>query len=198
MERMLEMKQDNRGLTLIELIVAMTMAVIVMGTAGMFINTALKSFQKASDTIDLQMESQVMMEQISTWIMEGNRVITYEDSSYGTVLVIYKIPRIKDTANLPDAYKNKVSTETTKTVLWCDGKKLYMKEVGRIVDADHDSTNITSADTNKKNCVGEYVSVFQPTIDASNAAKITMEITLTDGEEKYELKNTIKIRNELM
>lgn len=192
------MEQDNRGLTLIELIVAMTMAVIVMGAAGVFIGSAMRSFQKASDTIDLQMESQVMMEQVSTWIMEGNRVQTYEDSSYGTVLVIYRIPRIRDKTNLPDIYRDKVSTESEKTVLWCDGSKLYMKEEGGIVDADHDSTDLEESDTNMKNCVGEYVSGFRPSIDASNHAKVTVEITLTAGQERYELKNTIKIRNELM
>ena len=75
------MKKDNRGITLVELVVAISMAVIVMGAATLFIRSAVNGYRKASDTIDLQMESQVVMEQASTWIMEGNNVKVIEGNN---------------------------------------------------------------------------------------------------------------------
>ncbi len=68
------MRQDNRGMSLIELILAMTMATIVMGAAMLFLRTALNTYNLADANIDVQKEAQMNLEQIGTWIMEGNRV----------------------------------------------------------------------------------------------------------------------------
>ncbi len=68
------MRHDNRGMSLVELILAMTMATIVMGAAMLFLRTALNTYTLADAHIDVQKEAQMNLEQIGTWIMEGNRV----------------------------------------------------------------------------------------------------------------------------
>lgn len=106
------MRRDHRGMSLIELIIAVTVSVIIMGAVIMFISNALRSYDLASSTIDLQMESHVLMEQLATWIMEGDEIVTdvgsttaytipVDDGSTRKALVIYTLPRQVDVDRLP-------------------------------------------------------------------------------------------------
>lgn len=212
------MRQDNRGMTLIELIIAITIAVIIIGAATLFIRNALRSYDMASNTIDLQMESQVMMEQIGTWIMEGNRVEV--DSG---ALIIYSIPRKAGTfVDSTGTVQSKIPAGGTvpdelaeKRVIWMQDGKLYMvlrKE--RASDLQPDGTNIfyttdlagiKSTENKVENCIGEYVSEFYPVIKLGpetavekTIASVTIRLKLVEGYQEYELTNEIKLRNELM
>ena len=90
-------QKDNRGITLIELIIAIAISTIIVGAATFLLSTAQKNYSSASATIDLQSEAQILMEQMGTWIMEGNRV---EVNAAGDKLTVYQIPR-KVTTNRP-------------------------------------------------------------------------------------------------
>ena len=115
-----KIKENNRGITLVELMIAIAMSVIILGAAALFMNSSQKGYQMASDTIALQKESQILMEQIGTWIMEGNRVETT-----GNMLVIYSIPRQVDPNFWPNgtdpAWKDMTAK---KRVVWQQGGKL--------------------------------------------------------------------------
>ena len=65
---------ENRGITLVELIIAIAMSSIIIGATTLLIRTAQKDYQYTSDTADIQTETQVLMEQVGKWIMEGNRI----------------------------------------------------------------------------------------------------------------------------
>ncbi len=188
------MRQDNRGMTLVELMIAIAISVIIMGAATYFIQSALRSYETASDTIDLQMESQILMEQVSTWVMEGNWVKVVD----GTNLVIYEIPRKVDATKLPDGV-TAPNQEATKRIIGVVDGKLYMKVVEHIADPYTDpDTGLTSADAVVENCIGEYVTEFIPVVDASSQDKVTIQLKLETGMQEYHLKNEMKVRNELM
>lgn len=175
------MRQDNRGMTLAELIIAIAISVIIIGAAAFFIRSALRGYETASDTINLQMESQVLMEQLGTWVMEGNRVKVADSTN----LVIYSIPR-------------KAGQKSTKRVIGVSDGKLYMKVVEDILNPDTDAdTAITAADAVIENCIGEYVVEFTPVVDAENPDKVTVLLKLESGTREYTLKNEWKVRNEL-
>lgn len=186
-------REDNRGITLMELIIAITIAVIVMGAATLFIRTAIKSYDTASETIDLQMESQIVMEQISTWIMEGNKVKIVN----GNNLVIYQIPRKLDVAKLPSGVAVP-SQDASKRIIGVYDGKLYMKVVDSISDVEADTdVGITSADAVVENCIGEYVTDFGPSLISDKENEVNIDIKLEKGTQEYKLTNQIKIRNEL-
>ncbi len=190
------MKQDNRGMTLVELIIACAVAVIIMGAATYFIRSALNGYETASDTIDLQMESQVLMEQMSTWIMEGNWVKVIDEADGSKTLVIYEIPRQVDSSKLPIGVS--INQESTKRMIGIEDGKLYMKVVEHIADPYSDpDVGITTADATLENCIGEYVTEFTPVVDASNQNKVTVKLKLQSGTREYELEDMIKVRNEL-
>lgn len=189
-------QKDNRGITLIELIIAIAISTIIVGAATFLLSTAQKNYSSASDTIDLQSEAQILMEQMGTWIMEGNRV---EVNAAGDKLTVYQIPR-KVTTNRPTGAEA-LKTDASKRVFWLSNKlngktMLYMKKFDGIADPDHDTTDVADADAILDNCIGEYVTSFSAVEDTSKA-KVTITLEFRQGTQKYSITNEFKLRNAL-
>ena len=195
------MKQDNRGITLVELIIACATAVIIMGAATLFIKSALNGYKTASDTIDLQMESQVLMEQLSIWIMEGNKVDVYEDVATGDkTLIIYEMPRYAHPDKIPVGPTDPTPTvpdASRKKIGLIDGK-LYMTVETLSHPYDVTATGMSAADATIEKCIGEYVTEFTPVVDGTNPDKVTVKLKLASGTREYEIENEFKVRNELL
>ena len=177
-------QKDNRGITLIELIIAIAISTIVVGAATFLLSTAQKNYSSASASVDLQSEAQILMEQMGTWIMEGNRV---EVNAAGDKLTVYQIPR-KVTTTRPTGAET-LKTDTSKRVFWISnklkGKKmLYMKKFDGIADPDSDTTDVVDADAILDNCIGEYVTSFSAVEDTSKA-KVTITLEFRQGTQKY-------------
>lgn len=189
-------QKDNRGITLIELIIAIAISTIVVGAATFLLSTAQKNYSSASASVDLQSEAQILMEQMGTWIMEGNRV---EVNAAGDKLTVYQIPR-KVTTTRPTGAET-LKTDTSKRVFWISnklkGKKmLYMKKFDGIADPDSDTTDVVDADAILDNCIGEYVTSFSAVEDTSKA-KVTITLEFRQGTQKYCITNEFKLRNAL-
>ncbi len=185
-----QIELNNRGMTLIELMIAITMSFIIVTAATMFIGNAQKSYQNASESVNLQMEAQILMEQLGTWIMEGNR-ITADASG----LTIYDIPR-KTATPLPAGVI--YDEQASKRVIWIADGKLYMKIFTNIADPDADTLSVTADDAKEENCIGLYVTGFIPAIDAANPAKVNLKLQLEQGSQKYEVENEIVVRNQIV
>lgn len=189
-------QKDNRGITLIELIIAIAISTIVVGAATFLLSTAQKNYSSASASVDLQSEAQILMEQMGTWIMEGNRV---EVNAAGDKLTVYQIPR-KVTTTRPTGAET-LKTDTSKRVFWISnklkGKKmLYMKKFDGIADPDSDTTDVVDADAILDNCIGEHVTSFSAVEDTSKA-KVTITLEFRQGTQKYSITNEFKLRNAL-
>lgn len=185
-----QIELNNRGMTLIELMIAIAMSFIIVTAATMFIGNAQKSYQNASESVNLQMEAQILMEQLGTWIMEGNR-ITADASG----LTIYDIPR-KTATPLPAGVI--YDEQASKRVIWIADGKLYMKIFTNIADPDADTLSVTADDAKEENCIGLYVTGFIPAIDAANPAKVNLKLQLEQGSQKYEVENEIVVRNQIV
>ena len=193
-------QKDNRGITLIELIIAIAISTIIVGAATFLLSTAQKNYSSASATIDLQSEAQILMEQMGTWIMEGNRV---KVNAAGDKLTVYQIPR-KVTTNRPDGAEA-LKTDASKRVFWLSNKlngktmrktMLYMKKFDGITKPDSDTTDVADADAILDNCIGEYVTSFSAVEDKSKA-KVTITLEFRQGTQKYSITNEFKLRNAL-
>lgn len=193
------MKHDNRGMSLIELVIAMAVSTIIMGVIIVFITTATRSYNSAQNTIDLQMESHVMMEQISAWIMEGNSVRIETINAGGQevdAIVIYSIPRQVPSDRLPQGVEQ--DTHCSRRIIWMQGKRLYMtfKEQDTLMDP---TEAISSSEllADNEHCICEYMMVFTPTWDdTANTVKIA--VTLKAGTQEYQLENEFRVRNEIL
>ena len=197
-------QKDNRGITLIELIIAIAISTIIVGAATFLLSTAQKNYSSASASIDLQSEAQILMEQMGTWIMEGNRV---EVNDAKDKLTVYQIPRKVTTVRPKGA--EALKTDTTKRVFWLSDKRngktmLYMKKFEGIADPDSDSTDVSDSDVILDNCIGEYVTGFS--VEASSAktsdkkissVKVKITLDMKQGTQKYNITNEFKLRNTL-
>ena len=72
-----KMQADNRGLTLIELIVAISISMIVLGSIWQFIITSTKTYSSQKDNVDLQVEVQQTMNHLQNLFVDANRSVAY-------------------------------------------------------------------------------------------------------------------------
>ena len=189
------MRRDQNGITFIELIIAIAISAIIMAAATMFLGAAHKNYNNASAQIDLQSESQILMEQLGMWVMEGNRVEALDASASGAKgIVIYQIPRTPSVEN-PDGAA--AQDPVTKRVIWlsASGKKLYTKTT-TVTDLTADTTVITAAtDEVQQNLLGEYVTDFTGSVDEDSKASVTISLKMEYLKQSYEIKNVFKVRN---
>ena len=172
------MKRDHRGITLVELLIAISISAIIMAAAAFFFMTAQKNYREAAASVDVQSETQILMEQIGTWIMEGNRVEIEADK-----LIIYHIPD-----------KITLTNPASKRIIWLSSAgKLYMKQFENIADPDMDASDIDmDTDEVEQNCIGEYVTEFEAD---KEDAKVTISMEMSSGHTAYSTQNTFKVRN---
>ena len=192
------MNRDQRGITFIELLIAIAISSIIMVAATVFLGAAHKNYNNASAQIDLQSESQILMEQIGMWVMEGNRVEALDPSTSGAQggIVIYRIPR-KTSVEKPNGVA--APEPASKRVIWlsASGKKLYTKTAD-VADPEKDTTVIAAnVDEVQQNLLGEYVTAFTGTVDASSQASVTVSFKMQYLKQNYEIQNMFKLRNVL-
>ena len=192
------MQNDHSGITLVELIIAIAISAIILGAATLFLGMAHKNYNHASAQIDLQSESQILMEQIGMWIMEGNRVEELDASVSGVHgIVIYQIPRETSVKNPLGVT---ASDAASKRVIWisASGKKLYTEKM-TVTDLKTDTT-VISADTDEvqENLIGEYVTAFTGTVDTTESnASVTVSFDMEYLKQTYRIQNVFKLRNVL-
>ena len=177
--------------------IAIAISSIIMIAATMFLGAAHKNYNNASAQIDLQSESQILMEQIGMWVMEGNRVEALDPSTSGAQgIVIYRIPRKTSVENPNGAA---APEPASKRVIWlsANGKKLYTKTAA-VADPEKDTTVIAAnVDEVQQNLLGEYVTAFTGTVDASSQASVTVSFKMQYLKQNYEIQNMFKLRNVL-
>ena len=206
-------KLNNKGLTLVELIIAVAMSTIVIGATTAFLYNAERSYRISQYSVDLQMESQVLMEQLSNWIMESNRI---EIADAGKALVLYHIPVSKPQYNetgtepLPDT-----NTKYSRTIIYNRNGKLYVE----FTDTDDPSTYISeiqaggsatyaclgpTATLNPVNCIGEHVEFFDIYVpngmDSSNLSAVEIKLSMKEGNagtqaQSYIISDIFSLRN---
>lgn len=221
------MRQDNRGFTLVELIIAMTISVLILGAATIFISSSLRSYTTASNTIDLQMESQIAVEQLSTWIMEGN-AIYYGNGTDTGILVIMDKPTDTDSSKWPAGY-TKSDTSVKTRVIWQTDNNLHMLYLDQKIKDDPlaghedyvfmssssvaDVSNYTQtaldAMAKDENCLCEYVDDFvveiKPVLSTGKhsltkivSEKVAITLKLKEGAQEHEINDEILVRNEII
>lgn len=172
---------ENKGITLIELIIAIAISSIIIGATTVLIKTAQKDYQYTSDTADIQTETQVLMEQVGKWIMEGNRI---KVGSGGKELTVYYIPADKAVSN------------TKKRIIWGSSGKLYMKFFNN-VNLNNDKLTYTSSDEIEENLIGDYVDKFDAKLDGSTQSCVEIDMTLNHGSQSYNVENKVSVRNKI-
>ncbi|NLK26983.1 MAG: type II secretion system protein [Clostridiales bacterium] len=132
------MKQlDNRGVTLIELIVGIAISGIVISSIAYLIQNSSRNYRDTREEVSLQMEAQTIINQLDDLIMEAYNV-KYQDKE----LVIYQmdvIYRITLDTTEDNLYLEKVPAGESAS----DDRRLlgrYVKDFS-VVDTGFDNQN---------------------------------------------------------
>ncbi len=194
---------NNKGLTLVELVIAIGMSTIVIGAATLFLYNAEKSYRISQYSVDLQMESQILMEQLSNWVMESNRI---EIADAGKALVLYRMP----IAKLKYASGAEPTTDTElkyyRTIIYCRENKLYAKfdeasssaeydaEIELRGTADYECLR-DGATLSEEDVIGDHVQFFDLYVprgaDPNNLNSVEIQISLKEGNQNTQAKSYI-------
>lgn len=146
----------------------MAITAIILSMILMLISGASHSFRRTNDEVNLQMEAQVAINQLSTLAMEAKDIGDNSDpSSEDTKYIIQ---------NIDGTFYGVVFIKSDK--------KLYL--INPLLSA----SDLDAAD--KYNLLAEYVSTFKITLAGKNA---TIDILFALGDEEYPVNRKVKIRN---
>lgn len=165
--------------------------------------TGTRSYSYAKSELDLQMESQTLLAQINTMIMESNSV-HYDDAN--NILTLYQIekkyvPATGSAMTSPDP--TYVETKTVKEMKFIKFDK--SKHELYLYEHNHDQLKPASGGSiacspacalySSDALFSEYIDQFRVTVDNND---VTIHLGMKSGKVKYDVDATTKVRNQLI
>lgn len=179
----MQRKQNNKGITLLELIISMAISIVVVLMIVSFINSSFRVFRKTNDRVTLQMEAQTAINQLVNLAMEA-KGISDEAVILTNADIRYQVDRI-DLAG----YHN-------YAIIWrMDYKKLYLVELVPPMNDFGDISFDREEDFDQEYLLAEYVEEFSITSVAGNAGLKKIKLRMRCGDEEYEVTKEIILRN---
>lgn len=217
-ERMGWMKKrekDNRGLTLIELLVAMTIVTIVIGVAFSFIIHTINLYRRGNNDSSVQNEAQLTMAQLESLVLNANMGIGLKPETDGKDVLqgndLYLYYRDYEKTGYDESTDSATSTnvpyeaihvyvDPAKGLSFCTRTCTY----GSTTDAGGNTVNQMTMTADKANpeILSKFVkNVTDFTVDIKDLVKkneITFTIKFEYQGRKYTSKNTIMLRNKIV
>lgn len=190
-------KLNNRGLTLIEMVIAIAIIGIFSTVVITFITSGANFYRKTSITTKLQSDMQTTLERIENAIMDTNKSIAYTYSNGGSA--------IENDINQPvTAEKEVVCTSTDLSVSakegdclmtifqWSPSEQILYYNEGFIKDGKK------SVSTASRAVLTENVSGFQADISKVKSEGIVLfRLTLKNGDKEISQLYTVTLRNKV-
>lgn len=162
--------KNNKGTSLIELVIAMTIVAIVLLMIMLFMNTATNCFKLTNDDVNLQMEAQTVINQLSDLVMEARDMEEpYTDLS-GNVRFIFQY------------------TEDDYYTIIKEDMELYQIHTSSLDNAREDNY------IKEEHFLSEYVKELAIEKIENNGA-VVIDLTLSVGKDEENIMKTIKFRN---
>lgn len=168
-------RSQDKGMTLVELIIAFAISSVVILMVMTLLNTVLHGFTRTSDDVNLQMEAQTVLNQISNLAIQAVEIKPLEDEDSDG----------EESRYLIDGYG-----ETDHVIVYAQNDhKLYL------VTLSEGETAETTGYTVKENLLAEYVEGFEMMIsDNSRYVDIKLQLKI-NGSEIHSVTKKIALRN---
>lgn len=163
------MKKNNRGFTLVELIVSIAILGIIAVAAAGFLLAGTRSYTSVNYSVRLQYESQLVMSQIQNYVMNCNCGIAWEN---GTMYIV-------DTSD---------TGKTVNEIKLSGGKLMYGTPAAAETITD------TAPDVMSEHVTGMTVTCT-PNADTHRADTMQIKLQMKMGGKEYEATQTIALRN---
>lgn len=176
------MRHNNKGFSLVELIVALAIfAIAGVAVFGFMVNSS-RLYQRSNVDVKLQYEQQLAVNQIRDMVVESDKGIYFDSAS--KTLALYGARKIEG--------GNKVYPVTAITYDQTQ-KKLYFgtKEFTAV-------NEITFADITMEKLLSENVMDFKVDLTKVKNDKVLFEVTFMVGDKQQTVKETVALRNRLV
>lgn len=196
------MKKDNRGLTLIELIITVAIAMIFSGVILTFVAGAAKSYRRTSGGAQSQMEMQDALDQLENLAMNTNLSMFYAkgEKTATTVNANDKIENDSDIASplnqtktLFMGSKEETGESVYSVVIWnTDNGKLTFFKAG--IKKGTGTGSLGTAEV-----IAENVTQFAADIhDVAEAHTVRFKLVTEVNGRKVEKTETVTLRNDIV
>lgn len=206
-------KREDDGFTLVELIISMAIFSIVAIVIIMFMQNGANSYQRAKNELDLQMDSQMLINQIRDMAYSANYA-EYDDSGSTHTLTLYQVTKDYTAAATADpsgsatAAPASVSKRITswEVIVWDpDTKKLYYNKesvdataVPKEEVASAPDVDLSDEDWRNQHLFCNYMESFTVATDESGEIPdntIQLAIEMKARSRTYNLEEDITVRN---
>lgn len=191
---------DNKGFTLVELLVGIAIVAIVGGLIGTFLIFSTRTYGKVTDEADLQEDAQILLSQMDNYIIDTDSALRYyadvSESGSGTEILkdsLYPGGAAGLTRKWLEIYKTTDTGYTKDTVLWTKStEKLTYKQ--ETIDAAGTVTeNIEEQD------LATHVTDFSIDLTkVTSLRQVTVSVALASGEKSYGADTTVYLRNQIV
>lgn len=190
-------KVNNKGFSLVEILVAMAILGVVSLAIYSFMNTGAKLYQKTSSDADIQTEAQLVANTVSDLIIDCELNISYGPT------VSDRIPEYKGTVSggslpggsNPDADNIlEIDNNNYQFLIIPDGEKLFYLERR----AQSGSDNYEAYDLSKAQLLAENVTDFSvdlSRVTGKNKNIVTFALTYEKGGRRYSGNYQVNLRN---
>ena len=184
-----ETRRNNRGVTLIELLVSVAILTIVIGMAMGFLIQTVGLYQKHGAESNLQNEAQLTMSQIEALVVNASQGVGLAPGytgNTGNELYIYN--RKTDAAGI-NTYQ--------VTHIYQEGEKLLYCYMDYLLGAD--GNPYLTTDKQNPVVLSDYIDSFS--VDVSqllNKNKVAFTIDFANKDRTYTTTNTVMLRNKIV
>lgn len=191
------MKENNKGFTLIELIIALTIVTIVSVAVFSFAIVSSRTYQKQTKEVELQYESQLAMNQVQELLIDANRGVAYSYNAVnqGTAAII-ETQMVHNDSEIPAG-----TTVETKEIAVCNQDKYYViqwvADEHRLYYYEY-KYNSTGYDIiADKVLMAEYVQSFSADLaDMDKNGSISLDVVFRRDND-YRVTQNVKLRNKV-
>ncbi len=175
-----KMREDNRGVTMIELIVMVAISMIFSGVMLTFVGNTARTYRYTSGGVYAQMESQQILDELKNRTMNAASYIYYATGEGNALAGDISSP-LEKTKTFYIGSQDDSGSVFWQNITWnSQEKNLYLEDGG------------------KKEILGKNISVFA--VDISKAEKerlIDFSLTVEISGRKIEKKESITLRNDV-
>lgn len=189
-------KMNNKGMSLVELIISMAITVILLGAISFLITTGIKNYQISENQITLQLEAQSIINEMLDRMREGNNILY--DSTNQTITIYH----LKDESTL--------SSMDPIEIIWLDSAKRNLYYFNDVT-LNNRVTELGSLTADKNKWMGEYIKSMTVTLSDDSTkdqfrsndtgggkATIEVKLELERGGDTYTSVGKVKLRNRII
>lgn len=161
--------RQQKGFTLVELLVTLGLAGIIISTVMSFFIANIKNYQAINTSAELQYQSQYIINYMTNKLLEANDIISVN-------------------GNVDESGKKDISDITFK--IGSDVLKFQVDASDKIIFVDKNSNSIELGDNVLSLCM-------TPILDGkfTDANGLEIELILKDGKQQYTASQTVFMRN---